>query len=87
MWSVDNDEDFVLLRLDTTGTTVISAFGFGGSTGPSERSFGPVYIEHEDAAVVTFLDRGASCVYIAKVTIATSVLLWSYKTCVDSLYS
>ena len=63
---------------------MISAFGFGASTGSSERSYGLIYIEVEDAAVVTFLNEGAQCVYVAKVTMGTSTLLWSCRTCVAS---
>ena len=55
-WSVDSNADFLVLRLDTAGSAVVSAFGFGSNTGSSERSHALIYIEGEDAAVVTFLD-------------------------------
>ena len=57
-WSVDSHNDFVLLKLDLTGSTVTHAFGYGTNAGGSEDSQAFVYLEAEGAAVVTF--RAAS---------------------------
>ena len=83
-WSVDTDKDFVVFQLDLTGSSVISAYGFGSNTGIGERTQALVYIETEDATVVTLYTYAPQCLFVSKVIMATTTLSWSKKTCIAS---
>ena len=82
-WSVDTDTDFVTLKFDTTVTTATAAFGYGSNTG-NEQTHSLVYIEAEDAAVVTFYEQHFKYEYVTKVVMATGGAAWSKKVLISS---
>ena len=86
-WSVDTSRDFVVLQLSLDGSSAVSAFGFGSNTGSGEKSHVLEYIETEGAAVVTFLPDVVQCIYLSKVTMISSALVWSKKLCLASTSS
>ena len=85
-WSLTSNRNFVVIRVDLTGTSVTGAFGFG-SVGSNEQSHALVYIETDGTAVVPFIDKIYKCMYVTKVTMATASSAWSKKVCISSTWT
>ena len=66
------------MQVDSTGDNVLSAFGFGSTTGPDESSNSVIYLKNE-FAVILFKVSAFSTTFVGKIHLASSSMSWSKK--------